>query len=83
MCFLLNVWLIFFIIVIIITIIIIIIIIVIIIVNSKISVRWNFYMLSTGREVLIGKKTVPNVLSMAWVQRPSAILKTKGTAFFI
>ena len=64
MCFFFNAWLIFFIIVIIIAIIIIIvIIIIIIIINSKISVRWNFYMLSTGREVLIGKK----LCLMSWV----------------
>ena len=42
----------------------------------------NIYMLFTGREVRMGKKNVPEVLSTARGRRPSAVLKTKGTVFF-
>ena len=38
-------------------------------------------MLFTGREVRMGKKTVPEVLSTARGRRPRAVVKTKGTVF--
>ena len=38
-------------------------------------------MLFAGREVRIGKKTVPEVLTTARGRMPWAVLKTEGTVF--
>ena len=48
---------------------------------KEIQLMIHIYMLFTGREVRMGKKLWPEVLSTARGRRPRALLKTKGTVF--